>query len=58
MASAGAAYHSNVRFAHVGDAHVGANSNLVAGAITCNDDGFFKQMGLRRCVWYASIQRE
>jgi bifunctional UDP-N-acetylglucosamine pyrophosphorylase/glucosamine-1-phosphate N-acetyltransferase len=27
---------------YVGDAHVGANSNLGAGTITCNYDGFFK----------------
>jgi bifunctional UDP-N-acetylglucosamine pyrophosphorylase / glucosamine-1-phosphate N-acetyltransferase len=27
---------------YVGDAHVGANANLGAGTITCNDDGFFK----------------
>ncbi|MGB8400613.1 bifunctional UDP-N-acetylglucosamine diphosphorylase/glucosamine-1-phosphate N-acetyltransferase GlmU [Bradyrhizobium sp.] len=27
---------------YVGDAHVGANSNLGAGTVTCNYDGFFK----------------
>jgi bifunctional UDP-N-acetylglucosamine pyrophosphorylase/glucosamine-1-phosphate N-acetyltransferase len=27
---------------YIGDAHVGANSNLGAGTITCNYDGFFK----------------
>ncbi|MGZ0787980.1 DapH/DapD/GlmU-related protein, partial [Pseudomonas saponiphila] len=27
---------------YVGDAHVGANSNLGAGTITCNYDGFLK----------------
>src|SRR6201996_7584801 len=27
---------------YVGDAHVGANSNIGAGTITCNYDGFFK----------------
>ncbi|MBR1155389.1 bifunctional UDP-N-acetylglucosamine diphosphorylase/glucosamine-1-phosphate N-acetyltransferase GlmU [Bradyrhizobium sp. JYMT SZCCT0428] len=27
---------------YIGDAHVGANSNIGAGTITCNYDGFFK----------------
>ena len=27
---------------YVGDAHIGANSNIGAGTITCNYDGFFK----------------
>jgi bifunctional UDP-N-acetylglucosamine pyrophosphorylase/glucosamine-1-phosphate N-acetyltransferase len=31
---------------YVGDAHVGANSNLGAGTITCNYDGFFKHKTL------------
>jgi bifunctional UDP-N-acetylglucosamine pyrophosphorylase/glucosamine-1-phosphate N-acetyltransferase len=28
--------------AYIGDAAVGANTNIGAGAITCNYDGFFK----------------
>ncbi|WP_076859756.1 bifunctional UDP-N-acetylglucosamine diphosphorylase/glucosamine-1-phosphate N-acetyltransferase GlmU [Bradyrhizobium mercantei] len=32
--------------AYVGDAHVGANSNLGAGTITCNYDGFLKHKTL------------
>ena len=31
---------------YVGDAHVGANSNLGAGTITCNYDGFLKHKTL------------
>jgi bifunctional UDP-N-acetylglucosamine pyrophosphorylase/glucosamine-1-phosphate N-acetyltransferase len=31
---------------YVGDAHVGANSNLGAGTITCNYDGFSKHKTL------------
>ncbi|MEH2534398.1 bifunctional UDP-N-acetylglucosamine pyrophosphorylase/glucosamine-1-phosphate N-acetyltransferase [Bradyrhizobium sp. AZCC 1588] len=31
---------------YIGDAHIGANSNLGAGTITCNYDGFFKHKTL------------